>query len=445
MARPLSCLPKPRSLYLVISLLFAILITACTSSLSTPDPTAIFSPIELPTSTAPAAPALPVQESTAPAALTPTAMVTGEAQPCPPVGDPAPLPEGLFDSLPERVLAFLNGGGSLEALSEALYMTGVANLPEPTAAGDMDGDGWEELVVSVFDPDSSSLPPSGMLLIYTCRDGAYLLAYQEDTRPSEGAPGIRFLRDLNADGQAELVSSSATCGAHTCFERVQVIQWDGTGFRNHLEGDTADLPYPTVYLSPTDQEGLFDLQVSGSGFGSVGAGPQRNVTRIWSFNEGLQLWQISDFYQEPSNYRIHILHDAAAAAERGDYQQALMLYNRVLSDTTLEDWADPEQEQAWIKAFARYQMVAIYTLQDREAFANTVLEELKTAAPPGSQQVVYSDMAVAYIDGYQDGGAVEGCRIVQDYAALHPGLLDPLGPQSFGYGNPPFTEEDLCP
>jgi hypothetical protein len=446
--RPHSSLLKPSPLYLGIIFLFVFILSGCTSSPAsqapTPPPTQVS-----PTPTASPVPTvqLPVptvqlMETSVPQ---PIEKALDEKRYCVPIGEPESLPEASFDELPEAVLEFMNTGGSPEQLADALYLAGFANLPEPTAAGDLTGDGVDEVVVSIFEPDSLNLPPAGLLLIFTCDENAYRLAYQEDSRPSQGAPGIRFLRDLNADGRAELVVSSASCGAHTCFEQVQVIQWDGTQFKNHLEGETSDLPYPSIYLSPTGEDELYDLQVTGSGFGSVGAGPQRNVTRTWSFNEDTQLWQISEFRQEPSDYRIHVLHDARAASEMGDYQSALMLYNRVISDTTLEDWDDPQLEQAVIIAYARYQMSVIYTLQDRDSFAGTIIREMEVAYPPDSLQRGYFEMAAAYIDAYQAGGAQAGCQAVQDFASGSPGLLDPLGPQTFGYGNPVFTLEDLCP
>jgi hypothetical protein len=441
---PHSSLLKTPPLHKGIIFLFAFILSGCTSSPVSQPPTPLPNEI-LSTPTASPVPTAQLIETSTPLPLTPAEKAFGENRYCVPLGESGPLPEASFDALPEAVLEFINNGGSPEQLADALYVAGFANLPEPAAAGDLTGDGIDEVVVSIFEPDSLNMPPAGLLLIYICDENAYQLAYQEDSRPSQGAPGIRFLRDLNADGRAELVVSSASCGAHTCFEQVQVIQWDGTQFMNHLEGETSDLPYPSIYLSPTGEDELYDLQVTGSGFGSVGAGPQRNVTRTWSFSEDTQSWQISEFRQEPSDYRIHVLHDALAASEMGDYQSALMLYNRVISDTTLEDWDDPQLEQAVINAFARYQMSVIYTLQDRDSFAGTILREMEAAYPPDSPQRGYFEMAAAYIDAYQAGGVQAGCQAVQVFASSYPGLLDPLGPQTFGYGNPVFTQEDLCP
>jgi hypothetical protein len=442
MTCPTSSPSKTLSLCQAIALLIIPWLTGCSGSLPSQSSTLT------PYSSTPTRSAVPLDllEETAPTGtLAPLETNMVEASPCPPVGEPEPLVYIPFDALPESLLDFMNSGGSINDMGEALYEAGVANLPEPIATGDMDGDGLDEVVVSIFDPDSVSLPPAGILLIYSCQDSVYRLVYKEDTRSADGAPGIRFLQDLNADGRDDLVVSSASCGAHTCFERVQVIQWDGTSYRNHLEGDSSDLPYPNIYLSPGVPEGVYEIQVTGSGIGSVGAGPQRNVTRVWSFSEDAQLWEVSDFQQEPSNYRIHVLHDAVDAARNGDYQQALVLYNRVINDTTLEDWTDPELEQLWIKAFARYQMAVIYTILDRGTFANTILSELESTTSPDNPQYAYYEMAVMYMDGYQEGGIERGCMFAQDYAALHPGLLEPFGPLAFGYGNPIFTDQDICP
>jgi hypothetical protein len=389
----------------------------------------------------------PTQEASPQQATSPTQsdQVADENAICIPRGDSSSILEGPFDTYPFAIQKFLNEGGWVDDLDKALYAAEIASLPVPVGVADITGNGFEEVVVSIFDPGSVNMPPAGMLLIYTCDRQEFRLIYQEDSQPPDGAPVIRFLQDLNADGVSELVVSSASCGAHTCFERVQVIGWDGSQFINLLEGDTDDLPYPTIYLEPSTKEGIYNLLISGSGFGSVGAGPQRNIMRIWSFDQDTQRWRVDSTQYEPSVYRIHILHDAGAAAKDGDYQQALMLYNRAISDTTLDDWVDPALEKAWISAFARYQLVAIYSLLDRDSFASTILGEMEKAYPQDSPQHGYFQMAAAYLDSFMEEGAEAGCAAAIEFVTAHPELLDPLGPQIFGYGNPAYTLEDICP
>jgi hypothetical protein len=437
---------KPLFLLSAIVLILACLLASCSPASEQYPSTALPSqgPAISESSSSPMSESTPLAEQ--PAAQ--TEVMAGVATSCVTPGDPGSLLDVTFDAYPKAIQQFLNEGGWVNELDQALYSAGIANLPVAVEAAEMTGDGSEEVVVSIFDPGSDNTPPAGLLLIYACDQGEYQLAYQVDSRssvPSGGAHGIFILQDLNADSLSELVTSSATCGAHTCYERVQIINWDGSQFVNRLEGETDDLPHPNIYIEPSEVAGIYDIYVTGSGIGSVGAGPQRNSTRVWSFDEQTQLWRVSSFRLEESNYRIHVLHDAGIAVKDGDYQQALMLYSRVISDTTLEDWVDPPLEQALIQAFARYQLVAIYTLQDRAAFASTMLGEMENAYPPESPQHGFFEMAAAYVKGYQEGGAEAACAAAVEYAAAHPGVLEPLGPQTFGYGNPTYYPADVCP
>ena len=429
--------------YLALWLATAWLFACCSPSpdlQTTPSATARELAWTVPASTQPA----PATTPTLPPLEQPTS-IAGPPQACLPSGNPPPLVEKYFDIYPVEILSFLNAGGSAADLDQDLYSLGIANLPVPIDVADMTGDGMEDVVVSIFDPGSVLQPPTGLLLIYICDQPGYRLAYQEDTRPDQGAPGIRYLQDLNADGKAELVTSSASCGAHTCFEQVQLISWEDGKFSNRLEGETADLPYPTIYLEPAQDEGIYNLHISGSGFGSVGAGPQRNITRIWSYEPGARRWLFSSTTNEPSSYRIHVLHDANAALEAGEYQAALLLYNRAISDSTLLDWENPAEEQAWITAFARFQLVVIYTLQDQGSFADLIVNEMSVAYNQEKPQHGYYEMTMLFLEGFQRGGEEEGCTAARKYASDYVELLEPLGPQTFGYGNPSLTLQDLCP
>jgi hypothetical protein len=441
--RSILFLLKPTFHFIITLLVSAYLLAGCSPAADSQIGTA--PPIDLPThSVSPSSPTLATPTHTLPSP-TQSETIIDDTTTCRRQGTPGPLPDGPFDAYPQAIQQFLNEGGWVEDLDEALYAAEIANLPVPVGAADMTGDGFDELVVSIYDPGSVSMPPAGMLIIYTCSQGKYRQIYLQDSRPLDGAPGIRFLQDLNADGLSELVISSASCGAHTCFERVQVIGWEGAQFTNRLGGETNDLPYPTIYLAPSANEGIFDLQITGSGLGSVGAGPQRNITKIWSYAEGSQNWQMVSSQPEPSNYRIHVLHDAGAAAKDSDFQKALSLYNRAISDTTLDDWLNPALEQAWIGAFSRYHLVVIYTMQERDAFAEIILGEMEKIYPLDSPQHGYYEMAVIYRDGYLEAGAESGCAAAIAYAASHPDILEPLGSQTFGYGNPTITPADICP
>lgn len=353
------------------------------------------------------------------------------------------LPSGAFSTYPQSILDYLDKGGTPESLDQALYSVGVSNQPISVATGDLTGDKKVDVVVSIFDPASQITPPAGMLLIYVCSDGQYSLAYEQESANGEGAPGIRYLQDLDADGKADLVTSTATCGASTCFEAVEILEWNDSTFENRLQGTTIDLPYPDIRISGPDGAGLYQLEVTGSGYGSVGAGPPRGVERIFSLDPSSMTWKPGTDILEPSNYRIHVLQDADAAARQADYVNALQLYGRVVHDTTLQDWVDPVKERADLAAYALYKTFVVYELQNQVDLAQSTFDELKSSFPEASAQYGYVQLAEAFQRGYGQGGISTGCAAAKTFADQNQAeILAPLG---LGYGNQAFTAEDICP
>lgn len=351
-----------------------------------------------------------------------------------------------FEGYPQAVLDFLNNSGSWQALDTALYDAGVANQPTAVAATDFNGDGKNDIAVSIFNPESQSIPPEGRLMLYMCREGQFEIAYNQPTGEQMGGPHLWYWQDLNDRDGAELVVSDASCGAHTCFEQLQILSWTGNEFENRLQGSTRDLPYPDVRITDPDEDGVYQLEVTGAGFGSVGAGPQRSETIIWKYNADTRQWEMAETALGPSNFRIHTLHDADAAAQRGDLEAALVLYERVVTDTSLEDWMDPETERANLGAYARYKMVAVYTFLGREQFAQAKLAEMREAYPENLAQHGYLEMAEIFRETFATEGLESACAAVADFASSNPeSVLEPLGGIHFGYANPDYAPQDMCP
>lgn len=351
-----------------------------------------------------------------------------------------------FDNYPESIQGFINDGATPDELDKALYDLGIENQPIGVASADMTGDGKTDIVVSVFDPSSENIPPSGKLLIFICENGQYKLLLEQDSEMNWGAPGIRYLQDIDADGRAELVESSPSCGASTCFEDVQVQVWNGSGFEDRFEGDSTDLPFPDIRISDPNNDGFFQIEIVASGFGSVGAGPQRNFTRVWSYHPDSRFWIPGKDILGPSNYRIHVLFDAEVATSQGNYQDALQLYGRVIHDTTLDDWIDPEKERADLAAYALFKTALVYILQGQDSFAETTFKQLADTYPVGTSQHSYVLMADAFRSNYQSNGFSTACTAAREFALNHADqVLSPLSSQSFGYANKDYTPQDVCP
>jgi tetratricopeptide (TPR) repeat protein len=146
---------------------------------------------------------------------------------------------------------------------------------------------------------------------------------------------------------------------------------------------------------------------------------------------------------EPPRYRIHVLHDADAAFKSGDYETAIVLYQRVINDQALLDWVDPPVEQANLGAYARFKLIVLSTQSGQTDEAERYFIELK-AGPETGNWHDYIDMADTYLQGVAI--ASHGCPAARDYAETHAGqILSSLGSTAFGYANPDYTPEDVCP
>jgi hypothetical protein len=356
------------------------------------------------------------------------------------------LPTSTYLGLPQAVLEFLNRGGTLTDLDDALYEMNAASQPLAVVGDDLTGNLKIDIIVSIYDSSSNSLPPGGKLLIYVCLNGSYKLEYSESSPQGAGAPGIRFVRDLDGDSKAEIITGTPSCGAHTCFEEVKVLGWTDGEFANRLVGQTQDLPFPVVEIDDPDGEGIYDIYITGGGFGSIGAGPQRSLTHYYGLDRDTGVWQLQAEIPGPSDYRIHILNDGDDAAEREEYGEALRLYQRVISDATLTDWMDHAIERENLTAYARLKIFFLYMVKGQDEFARVMYEKLAADHPAGTHLDILIKMADVFMDGWQQGGHKEGCRLVRKYAHENAQeMLASLGPQTFGYANPEVQPEDVCP
>jgi len=358
---------------------------------------------------------------------------------------PAELAAEGYYAYPQAVLAYLNAGGSPVALSDLLNVRGVAAQPVSVAVADFTGDGRDDVAVALVDPQSEDL--DARLLIYACR-----LADYEIIQNLRGNPAyslgfhIWVWRDLNADGRVDLVVSQGLCGAHTCFDDIRVLSYDGAGFTNRLVGDTTELPYPTIRTSDPEGDGLFRLEISTAGFGSVGAGPQRPTTWIWNYDAGAAAWIFSEQLVDPSPYRIHVLHDADDASARAEYDYAVTLYRRVIDEPGLDDWTMGAEGRADLAAYARFRIFAIAVVLQDPAAADAALADLQLNHPDGDPRHDYVEMAILFRNAYNSGGLEAACTGAAGFAESHAGtILDSLGSGVYGYANRDYTGKSMCP
>lgn len=365
---------------------------------------------------------------------------------CVQAGAPDPLPVTTFEDYPNAFLSFLNAGGTPSALLANLTDLGIANVAPSVSVADLTGDKKNDVVVSFLEPDPETYPPSGALLIYICLGDQFTLAHIELPEKFFNAPRILQLQDLNADGRVDLLFSSTTCGSQTCFESTQILAWNGVDFKPRLDGDTDDMPSPDLQITDYDRDQIYNIEMSTGGISSVGAGPQRSLTRIWEYNPASELWELSQQIIGTSEYRIHMLHDADAASRNGEYDVALVLYDQVINNSDLLDWMNKGEERLNIGAYARYKLVVVYALQGNLERAQSFLDEIDSIYPVTLPQRAYIDMAIEFLAAFEQGGQAAGCRAALEFAAINAGqILSPLGSSTFGYTNLDYSPLDVCP
>ena len=386
------------------------------------------------------------------ASPTPQAVAVPELTSCPiPLGMPAP-PDLADPALTVRaVLEYLNAGGSADALPGLLKAAGRApNAGPPVLPLDINGDNWLDLAVAYVDPHAPQAsahsqllprlqpPARGSIVIYLCQGTRYVPGDPVLEAP-DATPLLHLAAELNRDGVTDLVVGWETCGAHTCYQQLDVVMAAGTFLVRARLDPTLDLPYPEVQLLSDGR-----LAVTGTGIASAGAGPFRQVTRTWAWDAARQGFAVVSETLEAPRYRIHALLDAQAAARRGDGEAALDLYHRVILDESLLDWADPETERANLRAFGMYRVVVTYASQRDLGDARVAYGILQNEFVDGSTGPIYARLAKAFWDVFEQAADLrQSCLAARAFAeANRAKVLDPL---SFGYANPTFMPEDVCP
>lgn len=392
--------------------------------------------------------------------LTPFSMASPTSLPTPTTGAPSPtlpiacpVPAGspsppLLQSpttYVQDILTFLDGGGSPHGLQADVESAGLSpQKGMPLAEQDFNGDGLNDIAVSLLIPNDAAVMPPGVLYVFLCVGQAYTLAFTGPSVPELGAPEILEARDLNANGAVDLLVARETCGAHTCFSRLEVLVWEQDTLVNVFQGTSDDLPYPSIRVVGPGPDGRFDIAVTGTAIGSAGAGPYRGVTRTWAWNPAGDALLPGPDLPLPSTFRIHVLNDADQADREGRFAAALELYGRVIHDDTLQDWIDPQAERANLGAYAMFREVVTYLQLSDQAKAQSSYLALTSAFPPSSVGGAYALLGEAFWTAYQSSGDV-GLACVQAQAFAQANEATILQPLYFGYANPVYTSGDICP
>ena len=356
----------------------------------------------------------------------------------------APLEETFYEDYPRAILDFINAGATPGELAEVLISREMTLEKQqlPVIPADLTADGLDEVIVTIVNPE---VYPQGHMLIYNCQEGIFMLAHIEPSDTAVYAPQVIRIVDMNADGQNELIITKSSRGAHTSFADIQILSWTGSFFESKLQGSTKDLPSPEANLTNYDQDEIYELEVVGHGVQSTGAGPPRDIIRLWEYDRDTGYWVLASEILAASNWRIHALHDADAAMRRGEYLIAGLLYQQVMEDESLLDWMDHLLERANLSAYAYFKRVVATAFQGDLDGATTLYGQMSLELEDTSQYI-FVEMTLSFLEGFAVDGQEGGCAAAHEFADLNEeAILMPLGSAVYGYSNPDYAPEDICP
>jgi len=401
-------------------------------------------------------------EPTPTATPSPTATATPRPTPtvtpvplCPAPGQAAKwVAPDQFDGYPEAIRAYLAQGGTAANLLTILRNASSINEKWGGVSSiDLTGDGEPEIVVSIFDPFTTdqAAGPSGQLLVYGCAPQQQIeLLYANQAPKGQLLPSVLQSGDLiGAPHGTQLAVVSSSCGANTCFEKLEVLGWNGVALANLL-AEPLDLPSAQYQMIQTDADSALEIQAQRGLQDSIGAGPQRTEKQLWKWNGAQYVKVKSDW--SPVEYRIHAVYEADDAFAAGDYAKATDWYTRVLTDDNLKDWLTEigyanAHDRDTLQAYARFRLLLIGLLRG-DANAGDQFDQLTKLYPEGSPVHLTQQMAQAFWNKYQETKDLKtACAVANDYANSSDNgqylIVDDLN--LFGYTNRSYTSDDMCP
>ncbi|MGE5603705.1 MAG: LysM peptidoglycan-binding domain-containing protein [Nitrososphaerales archaeon] len=398
----------------------------------TSTPTATPSPVPTATATSTAT-ALPAATATA-TATTPASLEVRPYQPTP--TPPANCPRSLT-GYGDAIASNLNKSGyTPDTLQAWLVACGVvsAGVPGVTVAP-ITKSNASDLIAVVNAPDSTGVLSKGLLLVYHKGSAGYTLSHKHE---GQGRVALVKAADVNLDGKFDLVYSDTSCGAHTCFGTLFVDSWDGKVYADSLTGDpTMAEPEYSVKDATADGQGS-EILVHGGVIQSVGAGPQRAWTETYYSPKGAPYALLSQAY-DPSTCLYFKVLDANRAFDAwalDGFDPAVEAYKAAIADKGATACGTIKDEVATLRDFARFRLIVADVAGGSAAQAVPLAPQITNTALKGA--------ATTFLTSYETNGSViQACRDTTKYAAANPASWQFLA--DWGYANPSFTAQDLCP
>ncbi|MBE0690322.1 MAG: hypothetical protein IH587_09405 [Anaerolineae bacterium] len=357
---------------------------------------------------------------------------------CPPAASPELDPQpSIAREMDASMIRFLDAGGDAPTLEEALRSQWGVLGSSGFVRTDIDfsGEGTPEFIISYLAPDGG-----GSLLIASCADGRVLQVY-ETTLGGE-PPQILWANDMTFDGAVDMLFSSRVCSGateDTCVYRTQLIHWlDRLGQLVNLLGSPVEASRPPT-IEDVDQDQVFELVVRQDDDGDAESGPRRTGLDVYDWNGGSYVRSLTQL--DPPRYRIQIVHQADAAFTAEAFDEAITLYQQVLSDGELRNWLNDDTQT--LPAYAIYRLMLVYAFLEDERRIE-LYQFIQQNYPDMNAAPVYIQMAQAFWDALQvTNNLRSACLEVESIIAVRTEALGLLN--RYGSESPTYNAHDVCP
>jgi len=370
------------------------------------------------------------------------------------------------------VLNFLNAGGTAQSILVAFERQNSENIDTYFRADDITGDQIPEIVFSY-----------GIWLdVFACKGAKYELTFTDTYESDLDGVSIIDVTDINRDGLAEVIVSFDGCMGDRC-PILRVYEWNGKDFQNLIanpnSGDGCSfLPVAPFEVKTQDIDNNDTKEIILSNNSNPWPDidfPYRKETRICMWN-GQNIVVNKSEYDAPY-YRFQAVQDGDKATLAGDYNKALVFYQRTINDKELQWFTqDRKQYDFWIyhskyfpsfkeptptaspsmvqdpneypnlAAYAYYRIMLVYILQNDTAKAESTFSTLQSNFPLGSPGNYFGQVASSFWQEYQPLMNVQSsCLKVIEYAQNHPLPTEYLGDWDHGVHSIHYTPESICP
>ena len=247
-------------------------------------------------------------------------------------------------------------------------------------------------------------------------------------------------QDINADGLTDVVWTDTVCGPSSCFVTVHVRSWDGMAWQDWTKG-TITMAGANVSLTPSDKPGRpNEIRLIGGQYAGADAGPQRARLAVWASTDGAP-YALSSERMMPSLCLYHTVIDANHAMTSELYlEKAQWLYTDAAENQNLQACGDRSNELAELRSFALFRLALIAGYESKPELAAERVERLASTY----ERQVYAEVGVRWLAAYrQSGDARTACEAVNNFAHSNSEVVNILA--DYGYANPSFAAEDVCP